>query len=116
LRRFIKKVLPMVLDYDKPSSDSDDDEEDRFPRKPISPRVFLCGDAFVHFIHLYQTVAMRLTKLMERARSISKEEAYKFDLLKTRQEIFKLAEKKLPSWCGDQWDVVEGYASIGNEK
>uniref|UniRef100_A0A914PEE2 Sin3 C-terminal domain-containing protein n=1 Tax=Panagrolaimus davidi TaxID=227884 RepID=A0A914PEE2_9BILA len=87
------------------------------PRKPaIQPRTFYCGDDFLHFIYLYQIVVIRLHKLLLRSQEYIKEEEHKFEVLKMRQKAFKESEAKLPEWCDDQWDVINGWDAIIPEK
>lgn len=106
MRQFVYKVIPMFLDLppdEKGFSASDNDGQLTFkfdrPKLPsIQPRRFYAGDDFLHFIYLYQTVIIRLHKLFVRAQEYVKEEEYKFQILKMRQQAFKDASAKLPEW------------------
>uniref|UniRef100_A0A914YWU4 Histone deacetylase interacting domain-containing protein n=1 Tax=Panagrolaimus superbus TaxID=310955 RepID=A0A914YWU4_9BILA len=134
MKQFIHKVLPMFFDL-IPYQNEDDaiaakvaggEEENGkssikvkipVPRKPaLQPRTFYCGDDFLHFIYLYQVVVIRLHKLLVRSQEYIKEEEHKFEILKMRQKAFKEAEAKLPEWCDNQWDVINGWDAIIPDK
>lgn len=113
MKRFLNKVMPMVLNYARPTT-SDDEDPEEFPFLSMSPRIFYCGDAFVHFIHLYQVVASRLSKYFLLSKRLAKEEAYKFEMIKLRQEVFRQYEQTIPKI--KDLDVIDGFTAIAPPK